>query len=158
AEGELVLAALGGDSSPCLDLIRAWGGHSDDLTVLAVGPRSASDPLAFPAAVVDHAETLGLSGHAAVSMGGSVSSGHVSAMSYAHRQGRARRIARYGSSLGSRGGGRFLGKRPLARPVPASLVSLVRHGALRRGQMLGAADGDFRTRIELIRLLALGTP
>src|SRR5262249_18119842 len=46
----------------------------------------------------------------------------------------------------------------LARPVPASLVSLVRHGALRRGQMLGAADGDFRTRIELIRLLALGTP
>ena len=45
AEGELVLAALGGDRSKCLDLIESWAGHSDDLEVLAVGPRSRADEL-----------------------------------------------------------------------------------------------------------------
>jgi hypothetical protein len=47
AEGELVLAALGGDATPCLDLARAWGKHGDDLTMLAIGPRSAADKLTF---------------------------------------------------------------------------------------------------------------
>jgi hypothetical protein len=47
AEGELVLAALGGDATPCLDLARAWGKHSDNLTVLAIGPRSDADKLTF---------------------------------------------------------------------------------------------------------------
>jgi hypothetical protein len=45
AEGELVLAALGGDRSDCVDLVEAWGRHSDDLEVLAAGPRSAADEL-----------------------------------------------------------------------------------------------------------------
>jgi hypothetical protein len=45
AEGELVLAALGGDRSDCVDLVEAWGRHSDDLEVLATGPRSAADEL-----------------------------------------------------------------------------------------------------------------
>jgi hypothetical protein len=45
AEGELVLAALGGDRSDCMDLVEAWGRHSDDLEVLATGPRSAADEL-----------------------------------------------------------------------------------------------------------------
>jgi hypothetical protein len=45
AEGELVLAALGGDRSGCVDLVEAWGRHSDDLEVLAIGPRSAADEL-----------------------------------------------------------------------------------------------------------------
>lgn len=45
AEGELVIAALGGAATPCLDLVRVWGSHCDDLTVLAVGPRSADDQL-----------------------------------------------------------------------------------------------------------------
>jgi hypothetical protein len=44
-EGELVLAALGGDRSECMDLIEAWGNHADDLEVLAIGPRSAADEL-----------------------------------------------------------------------------------------------------------------
>lgn len=47
AEGELVLAALGGDRSQCVDLVEAWGRHSDDLEVLAVAPRSAADELAL---------------------------------------------------------------------------------------------------------------
>ncbi len=38
AEGELVLAALGGDRSECVDLVGWWGARRDDLEVLAVGP------------------------------------------------------------------------------------------------------------------------
>jgi hypothetical protein len=45
AEGELVVAALGGDRSECMDLVESWGARSDDLEVLAVGPRSAADEL-----------------------------------------------------------------------------------------------------------------
>lgn len=45
AEGERVLAALGGDRSECTDLVEAWGAHGDDLDVLAIGPRSAADKL-----------------------------------------------------------------------------------------------------------------
>jgi hypothetical protein len=45
AEGELVLAALGGDRSGCVDLVGWWGARRDDLEVLAVGPRSAADEL-----------------------------------------------------------------------------------------------------------------
>ncbi len=45
AEEELVLAALGGDRPGCVDLIERWGRRSDDLEVLAVGPRSAADEL-----------------------------------------------------------------------------------------------------------------
>jgi hypothetical protein len=45
AEGELVLAALGGERSECVDLIESWGSRDDDLEVLAAGPRSAADEL-----------------------------------------------------------------------------------------------------------------
>lgn len=45
AEGELVLAALGGERAHCVELVQAWGARSDDLDVLALGPRSASDEL-----------------------------------------------------------------------------------------------------------------
>lgn len=45
AEGELVLAALGGDKAECVTMAEAWGAHCDDLDVLALGPRSAADPL-----------------------------------------------------------------------------------------------------------------
>jgi hypothetical protein len=53
AEGELVLAALGGDATPCLDLAGVWGKHSDDLTLLAIGPRSAADKLTFSSEMVE---------------------------------------------------------------------------------------------------------
>ncbi len=46
AEGELVLAALGGDKSECVALVEAWGAHAEDLDVLALGPRSPADQLA----------------------------------------------------------------------------------------------------------------
>jgi hypothetical protein len=44
-EGELVLAALGGDRCECVDLVGWWGTRRDDLEVLAVGPRSVADEL-----------------------------------------------------------------------------------------------------------------
>jgi hypothetical protein len=53
AEGELVLATLGGDTTPCLDLTRGWNAASDDLTVLAIGPRSATDMLTLTPSVLD---------------------------------------------------------------------------------------------------------
>ncbi len=43
AEGELVMAALGGETARCLEIVQAWGAHADDLEVLAIGPRSAAD-------------------------------------------------------------------------------------------------------------------
>jgi hypothetical protein len=46
AEGELVLAALGGDKSECVAMAEAWGAHAEDLDVLALGPRSPTDQLA----------------------------------------------------------------------------------------------------------------
>jgi len=45
AKAELVLAALGGDRSECVDLVEWWSRRGDDLEVLAVGPRSAADEL-----------------------------------------------------------------------------------------------------------------
>jgi hypothetical protein len=52
AEGERVLAALGGDRSECLDLVEFWGALGDDLEVLAVGPRSAADKLTLDPAEI----------------------------------------------------------------------------------------------------------
>jgi hypothetical protein len=46
AEGELVLAALGGEKARCIELAEAWGRHTDDLSVLAIGPRGPADEIA----------------------------------------------------------------------------------------------------------------
>jgi len=45
-EGELVLAALGGEQARCVDLARAWARHTEDLSVLAIGPRGPGDQIA----------------------------------------------------------------------------------------------------------------
>jgi hypothetical protein len=165
AEGELVLAALGSDTSPCLDTVMAWGRHSDDLAVLAVGPRSASDPVTIPAAVLDEAAARGMTGQQSLGVAGGTS-----AMIYAHRPALPRRVASYG---GFRAGKRFLGRRPAAQPTRAhGLVSfssgwsgsrpLRPRGFAGRLGFPGSphfgwpgAEAD-PARIELIRLLALG--
>jgi hypothetical protein len=46
AEGELVLAALGGDKARCIEVAQAWARHADDLSVLAIGPRGPADQIA----------------------------------------------------------------------------------------------------------------
>jgi hypothetical protein len=44
-EGELVLAALGGEKAGCVELAEAWQRHVADLSVLAIGPRPAADEI-----------------------------------------------------------------------------------------------------------------
>ena len=46
AEGELVLAALGGAKARCIELAEAWARHADDLSMLAIGPRGPADEIA----------------------------------------------------------------------------------------------------------------
>jgi hypothetical protein len=46
AEGELVLAALGGEKAGCIELAEIWGRHTTDLSVLAIGPRGPADEIA----------------------------------------------------------------------------------------------------------------
>ena len=53
AEGELVLAALGGDQPECVAMLEAWGTHAADLDVLALGPRSPGDELVVTWELVD---------------------------------------------------------------------------------------------------------
>ena len=45
-EGELVLAALGGEKARCVEVAEAWSRHADDLSVLAIGPRGPADEIA----------------------------------------------------------------------------------------------------------------
>jgi hypothetical protein len=46
AEGELVLAALGGEKARCIEVAEAWARHASDLSVLAIGPRGPDDQIA----------------------------------------------------------------------------------------------------------------
>ena len=45
AEAELVLAALGGEKARCVEVAQAWHRHTDDLSVLAIGPRGPGDEI-----------------------------------------------------------------------------------------------------------------
>jgi len=45
-EAELVLAALGGERTRCVEVAQAWGRHAEDLSVLAIGPRGPADEIA----------------------------------------------------------------------------------------------------------------
>ena len=139
AEGELVLAALGGDATPCLDVVRAWGRHSDDLSVLALGPRSAADRLTITTEMLDEVSPAGGQGISVVR-------------------------SRQGSTfvLSRRAGG-FAAARSTPMRVPAGRAS---HMAARRAAVsrlmsmrrLGPdSDGDDE-RATRLRLLALGEP
>ena len=45
-EAELVLGALGGEKAKCVEVAEAWGRHTEDLSVLAIGPRGPADEIA----------------------------------------------------------------------------------------------------------------
>jgi hypothetical protein len=45
-EAELVLAALGGERTRCLEVAQTWGRHAADLSVLTIGPRGPADEIA----------------------------------------------------------------------------------------------------------------
>jgi hypothetical protein len=46
AEGEMVLAALGGEKARCIEVAEAWARHAGELSMLAVGPRGPADEIA----------------------------------------------------------------------------------------------------------------
>jgi hypothetical protein len=46
AEAEAVLAALGGEKARCVEVAQAWERHTEDLSVLAIGPRGPADEIA----------------------------------------------------------------------------------------------------------------
>jgi len=65
AEAELVLAALGGEKAGCVVLAEAWGRHTADLSVLAVGPRGPADEIVVSWEDVEAAAQAGQRGGAA---------------------------------------------------------------------------------------------
>jgi hypothetical protein len=65
AEAELVLAALGGEKAGCVVLAEAWGRHTSDLSVLAVGPRGPADKIVVSSEDVEAAAQAGQPGGAA---------------------------------------------------------------------------------------------
>jgi len=143
AEGELVLAALGGEANPCLDLVMSWGRHSDDLTVLAIGPRSAEDKLTIKPTVVEEL-TTSTSGAGWASYG----SGRSTAVAISRRT-----IRKPGTGGGSNSVTSGRASATLRRaPGPARLLA---RGFARIGPH---GDDAGPARAELARLLALGTP
>jgi hypothetical protein len=173
AEGELVLGALGADTSPCLDLVMAWGKHRDDLTVLAIGPRSASDRLNIPASVLDQASAVSVGGTLSyhspgnrMAQLGSSGGGFIrrrtvasaSAKLVAYGPGRPSHITSFGRFLRRPGGGSFVtGHAPRSarfprRPGASGLLAGWAHPVRWPGMEVE------ESRAELIRLLAFGPP
>jgi hypothetical protein len=69
AEAELVLAALGGEKPGCVRLAEIWGRHTDDLSVLAIWPRSGDDKVRVDWDSVPDPQAAGQPGWAALSGG-----------------------------------------------------------------------------------------
>jgi hypothetical protein len=140
AEGELVLAALGGDSTPCLDLVRAWGRHSDDLSVLALGPRSASDRVTVTAEMLDEVQARLVSGWAApVPI--------------------ARSTATFGAATRRRSG--WTGSTPMRLRTGSARQMAARRSAVSRlvsMQHVTSGAGGEDDRADLLRLFDLGEP
>ena len=59
-EAELVLAALGGEKARCVELAEAWSRHTEDLSVLAIGPRGPADEIVVSWDDVDAAAQRGV--------------------------------------------------------------------------------------------------
>jgi hypothetical protein len=142
AEGELVLAALGGDRAECVAMLEAWGAHAADLDVLALGPRSPADELAVTWELVD--ELRALSGPAARSVPmrpgpapGPSSRGPGTAPGPVGSRPRA---------YAAPGTGPPVGSRPMARPIRGM-----------PGRRLSPEQERARAqRVELLSLFALG--
>src|SRR6516164_9711178 len=62
AEGEQVLAALGGEKAGCVELAEIWQRHTADLSVLAIGPRGPADEITVSWEDVDQAAQMASSG------------------------------------------------------------------------------------------------
>jgi hypothetical protein len=147
-EEELVLAALGGDRSGCMDLIEAWGNRSDDLEVLAVGPRDTADELAISTGLTD-----------------GLSSGWVAYAPLTARRSRLaqarRQAALLAQAMGSAGARSQARRRSTVRSgFSAGFAGTGRAGLLAGGRNPARSEAErtWARRKELLRLLVLGPP
>jgi len=151
AEGELVLAVLGGDRSRCVGLIESWGRRAEDLEVLAVGPRSAADELRLTPPDPDAPARSG------ARLGGGGSGGW---FAYAPLTGRAHPVHRVWAWPRRPGptAAMLAARRQMA--VAATTAHRVAGGARRRPagwqQARNEAGRAAEHRAELLSLLALG--
>jgi hypothetical protein len=149
AEGELVLAALGGERPECIGLLESWGGRGDDLQVLAVGPRSAADELTLgPDDLAEPQQMLGIAG---VWTG---RGGHRSLLRAGRWPRRRRALARMPRSMATFGGGPRT--TPMQSATSFSRLSYSRPGPHPWRQVRTEQDREEARRLELFRLLALG--
>jgi hypothetical protein len=150
AEGELVLAALGGERSSCMDLVEAWGRHSDDLEVLAIGPRSAADELTIDQQSM---EDLGPAGRGWVAYAPLAGAGNRIRPPWPWAR-MPQRAARFGPS---RSMARLAGPRRMFFTGGSGVAPRrIKAGQL-PNRLARYQAGDARTsRIELLTLLALG--
>jgi hypothetical protein len=142
AEGERVLAALGGDRSKCMDLVESWHAHGDDLEVLAIGPRSAADKLTLDPAAIAQLQGGGIWRPAISASGG----GYAQLRAGAALPGLLR--ARLMPHRAPPGAFVFTGTGMTAS------ARLIRAG---RGRTPGAPERDAERRAELLSVLALGS-
>jgi hypothetical protein len=135
AEGELVFAALGGEKAGCVELAEAWGRHTGDLSVLAIGPRGPADEV--PVSWDDVAAAA-----QAVQRG-----------PFGYGPGAAR------GATGSTGSTVSTGSRP-PQPGPMRLASqprsLASRVAARRRQVQEETERARQRRTDMLSLLALG--
>ncbi len=130
-ESELVLAALGGDKPGCVTVAETWARHTDDLAVLAVGPRGPADQ---PTVTWDDTSTSGKGGQP----GGVVA---------------ARPAPFYGGTLRVNPSAYA----PMSQVFPAPVGMTLGHGAQGIRMAMAAELEEARKRTtDLLTLLALG--
>jgi len=155
AEGELVLAALGGETPRCVELLQAWGARGDDLEVLAIGPRSAADKVAVATSDDDDVARYRPVPLRYGLWGGPPRQALFASAVRAHR----RRPATAGWSGAHHGG--IAGSRPMIPgPMPLAGTSPARRRGRARGwsaQLGKDLEQDMARQNELRMLFALGT-
>lgn len=164
AEGELVMAALGGETSRCLELVEAWGAHDDDLDVLALGPRSAADEVtvSMPPEEEDEQAVLGYGGRGwygyAPLTGRSHVPGGFAVALRARRRAQVMRLMRRRQHLRAH----VIGSRPMIRGGAHSHGAFVSTSSMVwgvRGRPAGRSEDPADARAAgLVMVLALGTP
>jgi hypothetical protein len=140
-EGELVLAALGGEKAGCIELAEAWGRRADDLEVLAIGPRSAADAITVTWEDVENFRSGRRAGPPSIGRG----------VSQASKFG----PGTLGGAL--RGGSGWTGHSPAARPGPPRSMPMRHPGSMPMRHPMQEEMERLRARhLDLLSLLALG--
>jgi hypothetical protein len=154
ADGELVFGALGGDLPRCLELVRAWGEHDDDLEVLTLAPRSPADVLTVTAADADELRTSRGGRMSLLSYGGSSAR---AALTHRQLRYRFRPAVRRTAAFRAFSAANVLRRR---RPAFAGSGAHPTRRLIQAGSrpMVATTDRRLIRYADLLALLALGTP